>query len=260
MICSSQIEPVEELKKLALVERQSVLITGPSGCGKTYLAQRYADTLGIDDFLIISPKVAEVREALDSCSLIENRVMLCIENIDLGVAASAYTLLKSLEEPLPHIFIVVTCRNIQGVPDTIISRSAVVNVGPPTFNDIDAFGKETDTLKFNTINSRLVWKCAKSLSDVSSILKMTPAQVEYYESLAQVCQFKEPVSTVIWKISHYDSGEECNIELAIRAIMELMHNSFITKCGIDCLNDITKGRVAQHAALAKFIFNAKYCE
>lgn len=260
MISNSQKEPIEQLKTLAASNRQSIIIEGPSGSGKTYLSQQYANMLGIDDFSIIEPKVASIREALDACLNLDNKLILEIENLDTGVPAASYTLLKSLEEPLPNVYIIITCRNLQGVPDTIISRSAVVTVGPPTLRDIDAYGKEKDTLKFNNVASRLAWQCVRSFSDADAVLDMTIDEIQYYESLAEICKFQDSVSNIIWKISHYNSGKECNLELAIRSIIELMKNPFITTCGIDCIRDLTKSRIAQHAVLAKFVFNAKYCE
>ena len=260
MISNSHKEPLSQLQLLAQSNRQSIIIEGPSGSGKTYLSKQYANMLNIDDFSIIEPKVSSIREALDACLNLNNNLILEIENLDIGVAAASYTLLKSLEEPLPNVYIIITCRNLRGVPDTIISRSAVVTVGPPTLADIDAYGKEKDTLKFNNVASRLVWQCVRSFSDADAVLEMNIDEIQYYESLSETCKFKESVSNIIWKISHYDSGKECNIELAIRSIIELMKNPFITTCGIDCIRDLNKGRIAQHAVLAKFVFNAKYCE
>lgn len=260
MLSNSQREPLEELRLLAESKRQSILIEGPSGSGKTYLSKQLANMLHIDDYSEVAPKVADIRDALDACLTLTNPILLEIENLDLGVAGASYTLLKSLEEPLSNVYMVITCRNIQGVPDTILSRSAVVTLSPPTMSDIDAYGKEINTLKFNNVSSRLVWQCARSFSDANAILEMTPDEIDYYEKLAEVCKFKDNVSNLIWKISHYDSGKESNIELTIRSIIELMKNPFVTKCGIECIRDLNKGRIAQHAVLAKFIFNAKYCE
>ena len=260
MQANSQKESLQELKMLAQSNRQSILIEGPSGSGKTYLSKQYANMLGIDDFSIVQPKVNDIREALDACLSLNNKVLIEIENLDTGVPKASYTLLKTLEEPSPNMYLVVTCRNMQGVPDTILSRSAVVSVSPPTISDIDAYGKERDLLKFNNVSSRLVWQCARSFSDADEILDMNVDEINYYESLSEVCKFNDTVSNIIWKISHYASGKECNLELAIRSIMDLMHNNFVTKCGIECIRDLSNSRIAQHAVLAKFIFNAKYCE
>lgn len=260
MIFDSQKDPIEELKKLAEVGRQSIIIEGPQGCGKTYLSRFYANLINSEDFSVIQPKVNDIREALDSCATLTNKIVLCVENLDLGVASASYTLLKSLEEPSPNVYILITCRNVKGVPDTIISRSAVVTVGPPTINDIDLYGQSKDLLKFNNVSSRLVWKCVRSFKDADQVIAMSPDEVQYYENLGALCKFNESVSNIIWKISHYESGKESIVELSIRSIMELMKNPFITQCGISCIRDLNLGRIAQHAILAKFVFDAKYCE
>lgn len=257
---NSQSAAIEELHKLSDANRQSVVIEGPPGSGKTHLTHLYADMLGIEDYSIVHPKVSEVKEALDSTLALNNNIMLVIENLDLGVKGAAYALLKTLEEPLPNLYIVITCRNLAGIPDTIISRSAVVNVSPPTLNDIDAYGDAKDHLKFSNLSRRLVWKCVRSFTDADEVLQMTNGQIDYYEALAEVCQFKESVSNIVWKLGHYPDNSECNVELAIRSVVELMQKPFITKCGIECIRDLSKSRIAPHAILSKFVFNAKYCE
>lgn len=260
MISNSQKLAIEELESLASSGRQSILIEGPPGCGKTYLSQRFANMVNVTDYYKVLPKVSEIREALDKVTLIDSPVVLEIENLDLGVLGASYTLLKSLEEPLPHVYIVITCRNMEDVPDTIISRSAVVNVSPPTPDDIDRFGHEKDRVRYDNVKSRLVWQCVRSFTDASEVLEMTLDEVNYYESLAEVCKFRDTISNTVWKIGHYDSNKECNVELAIRSIAELMKKPFITKCSIDCIRDLNSGRIASHAVLSKFVFDAKYCE
>lgn len=260
MVFKSQSEAITELSNLAQVNRQSLVIEGPCGCGKSYLSKEYANMLKVSDYMSVQPKVAEIREALDSSQSLGTPVVLCIENLDTGVPAASYTLLKSLEEPAPLVYIVITCRNIELIPDTIVSRSAVVNVSPPTNVDIDLFASTTNRLRFNVIKERLVWQCTRSFSDADSVLKMANEEIDYYESLSELCQFKDSISNMTWTVGHYKSGSECNVELTIRSIMELMHKPFITKIGIDCIKDLNQGRIAQHAVLAKFLFNAKYCE
>ncbi len=260
MIFNCQKEPIEELQKLADAKRQSIIIEGASGSGKTYLSHQYANMLQIDDYSSVLPKVADIRDALDSMTELATPVVLCVENLDTGVAAASYTLLKTLEEPQPNLYLVITVRNIKMVPDTIISRSAVISTSVPRLEDIDEFGKFTNLPRYEVIKDRLAWRCARSFSDASQVLAMTNDQINYYESLSQVCQFKDNVSNIIWTLGHYQDNQPCNVELAIRAVMELMHNNFITKCGIDCIRELSANRIAQHAVLAKFVFNAKYCE
>lgn len=256
----AQESAVAELNQLARVNRQSVLIVGPPGCGKSYLSKEYANMLRVTDFVSVAPKVSEVKEALDTCTALGSLVVLNVENLDTGVAAVSYALLKSLEEPSPNVYIILTCRSMQMIPDTIVSRSAIVDVVPPTNEDIDQYGAYTNRLKFNNVKERLVWQCVRSFSDANVVLEMENSEIDYYESLSELCQFKDNIANMTWAIGHYKSGKECNIELAIRSIMELMHKPFITQIGIECIKELNSGRIAQHAILAKFLFNAKYCE
>lgn len=260
MLFKSQAEQLDQLQQLANSKRQSIVIEGLPGSGKTYLAQQYANMLYCDDFAIIQPKVADVREALDSFARLTNMIVVCIENLDLGVAAAAYTLLKTLEEPQPNVFIVVTCRNANMIPDTIISRCAVVTTAPPRLEDIDLYGKTKNEVRFNEVVNRLAWRCVRSFTEADEVLKMNSDQLSYYESLGALCKFTDSISNLSWKVAHYESGQECNLDLAIRSIMELVHTPFATKCGIDCIRDLSKGRIAKHAVLSKFLFNLKYCE
>ena len=257
----SQVEPITQLKLLAESNRQSVLIEGPPGCGKTYLGRYYGNILNIKDVVSVVPRVGDMKEAIDGAIAVENPILLCIENLDTGVPAASYALLKFLEEPLPNVYIVVTCRNIRFVPDTIISRSAVVTVGPPTQTDLNEYGRCTNSDAFAKVSNSLVWQCIRTLSDADAVLKMSTEELSYYINLQQVVKFSDSVSNTVWAISHYShNNTECNLELAIRSIIALSKNPFVMRCGIECIRELNEGRVAKHAILSKFVFNAKYCE
>ena len=260
MIFESQKEPLQQLQLLANAKRQSVLVTGPKGSGKSYIARQYATMVGVEDYIVVAPKVNEVRETTDTCISNGTSVLLCIENLDLGVPAASYALLKFLEEPIENVYIVVTCRNIKNVPDTIVSRSTVVDMQNPRPADLELYCRNKNGVRFDSIKNRLVWKSCNSFSDCDTVLEMSPSQVDYFDSLQEVCKFKDNVSGIVWSLSHYDSSTAAPIELVIRCVMEITKNPFITRCGIDCLRDLSLGRVAQHAVLSKFAFDCKYCE
>ena len=120
----SQNTPTLQLMDLANSRHHSILIEGPQGCGKTYLAKQYAAMLNVSDFEVVKCSVDTIRDAIDETCKIKNDVVICLENLDDGVLSASYTILKFLEEPLPNVYIVVTCRNLKKVPDTIISRSS----------------------------------------------------------------------------------------------------------------------------------------
>ena len=135
MDAKSQKSAIIELKQLVDRDVHSIVIEGPEGCGKTYLAKEFARLKEISDFVSVAPKVAELKQAMNTAIDLQTPMVLCIENLDTGVVAASYSLLKFLEEPLPTVYAVVTCRNVENIPDTIVSTCTVVTVSTP--NSID---------------------------------------------------------------------------------------------------------------------------
>ena len=256
----AQQEALSELNTLRLSDRHSVLIEGPEGCGKTYLAMQYAELLHITDFQLVTPKVDEIKLTLDACAQLSNPVVLCIENLDTGVAAASYVLLKFLEEPTPNVYIVVTCRNIKHVPDTVISRSAVVVTAPPVDRDLTSYAMHKNQVKFDEIKFANIWRCVKTFKDADQVLELSDAQLQYFNNLSKLSKFNDTVSNLVWKLGHYDDNTDAPVTLVIRYLMDLIHTNHIRRVGVDCLNDLSSKRVATHAVLAKFVFEVKYCE
>lgn len=254
----SQSEPIESLKVLATSGRHSVLISGPKGSGKTYLAKQFASMLNISDFQTVSAKVDDIRNTISSCLSINNKVVICIENLDTGVAGAAYSLLKFLEEPAEHVYIVVTVRNIQRVPDTILSRSALVTTAPPTYSDIEQYSSAKNFARFSQLEHQVIWKCVKTFSEADMVMNLTNEQLIYFDSLSSITSFNDIISNMCWKLVHYNDNTEAPAELVIRYLMEIVNTSQIKRCGINCLSDISSGRIATHAAIAKFLFEMKY--
>lgn len=255
-----QKDQISELQLLASSDRHSILIEGSSGSGKTYLAKEYARMLKIDDFKIVQPKVADIKDTIDNCLQTDNKIVLCIENLDTGVLAASYTLLKFLEEPLPYVYIAVTCRNLMNVPDTIPSRSTVITTSPPIGNDIDEYAESINSEKFNSVRNTILWQCVKTFNDANTVLHMDTAQLNYFESLYDIMQFRDSISNIVWKIGHYDNNDPTPIELVIRYIMEIKATKHIETAGIRCIRDLEQNRIAAHAVLSKFAFECKYCE
>ena len=251
---------LDDLQSLASSDRHSVLIEGPEGSGKSYLAKQYAKMVKVGDYQEISPKVDVIKESIDSCLKINTPVVMCIENLDCGVPAASYALLKFLEEPLPNVYIVVTCRNIKHVPDTIISRSAVIVTSPPVDSDVVQYSKLKNFDRYQQLCNTKLWRCVRTFKDAETVLNMTDDNISYFSSLDDVSKFQDSVSNIIWKISHYPDNTETPVELVIRYFMEIMNTTHIKKAGIDCIRDLTQGRIGSHAVLAKFVFEAKYIE
>lgn len=258
MIFQNQISPLSELQTLADSDRHSVLIEGPSGCGKSFLCNEYGKMLNVTDIVQIEPTVSSVRDAIDVVSNIESNVLIEISNLDRGVPGAAYTVLKVLEEPKPNLYIVVTCRNIQQVPDTIVSRSAVVSVGPPIMSDITSFAKMRNELKYSQYKNSELFSIARSYSDVDAILNMTIDQVNYYSEIPKMISSKDSVSGMMWALSHYKDDSESQLELVVRCTLNSVSDRYIKQACLSALDDIVQNKVAGHAVLSKLVFELKY--
>jgi len=254
----NQESALKELKLSAENFRHNILIEGAEGVGKSYLAKQYAKMLNIDDFQIIESKVSTIREMIEGCAALTTPIVLCIENLDTGVASASYALLKFLEEPSPNVFIVVTCRNINHLPDTIASRSAVITVTHNSESDLTEYARTKNGGQFQKIKNTPIWKTAKSVKDVGLLLDMTLPQIEHIKSAVDGLNTKDSVSSMIWKFCKYPDGTPIPLELLIKYIMVTAKSSAIRKSAHECINALTFGRISSRAVLAKFLFEYKY--
>lgn len=256
----SQNTPTLQLMDLANSRHHSILIEGPQGCGKTYLAKQYAAMLNVSDFEVVKCSVDTIRDAIDETCKIKNDVVICLENLDDGVLSASYTILKFLEEPLPNVYIVVTCRNLKKVPDTIISRSAVVSCGNPIDKDIEEFASSRNKQKFQSLSDSSIWKSVRSFKDAEYVLSMNDEQIKYFSQLDKMMSFSDIVSNIIWKLGHYEDNTEIPVGLVMQYIISKTNSKTVKRAAIRCMSDISLGRIAQHACLARFVFEAKYVE
>lgn len=256
----SQKAPTLQLMDLSNSRHHSILIEGPQGCGKTYLAKQYANMLNVSDFEVVKCSVDTIRDAIDETCKIKNDVVICLENLDDGVLYASYTILKFLEEPLPNVYIVVTCRNLRKVPDTIISRSAVVSCGPPIDKDIEEFALNRNTQKFQSLSDSSIWRSVRSFKDAEYVLSMNDDQIKYFGQLDKMLSFSDTVSNIIWKLGHYEDNTEIPVGLVMQYIISRTNSKTVKRAAIRCMSDISLGRLAQHACLARFVFEAKYVE
>lgn len=253
-----QATAIEQLQNLAESDRHSLLIEGGLGCGKSYLAKQYATMLGVSDCYSVNPTVQAIRDTINQMYNISDKVVLCIENLDLGVLGASYTLLKFLEEPKSNIYVIVTCRNRYKVPDTIISRSTTVSLLYPTYSDIQDYAQVKNAVSYENLHKLDVWKAVRSLRDVDNVYKLTDAQLYYYSELSDILAFKEPVSNIVWKLQHYSDDTETDLEFVLNYLISITKNRSLKKHIMDCARDISSSRIASHAALAKLVFEGKY--
>ena len=255
-----QKDAIQELRSLANSDRHSVLIEGCEGSGKTHLATEYANMIGVDDIINVKPKVNEIRSAIDTCFQQDNRVLICVENLDQGVKEASYTLLKSLEEPISTVYIVITCRNTKRIPDTIISRSTSVVIAPPVNTDLDMYAQSVNFENYHMVHTSMIWKCARTFNDVDIILNMNANQLQYFDSLSELAQFNGGIADIIWALGHYNDEAKTPtpIELVIRYIMQIRRDKHSQTAGVECLRDLSRGSIASHVVLTKYAFEMKY--
>lgn len=262
MILKCQASALEELRNLAGRDRHSVLIEGVSGSGKSYLAKQYARLLNISDFVSINSTVSDIRKAIDMCYNLESRVVLGVENLDSGVAGASYTMLKFLEEPRENIYIVVTCCNINKVPDTIVSRSSVVTLAAPTPQDLLKFSETYPQERRRIMQDKVgIWKAAKNFLDVDYCMNLTSmSYCDHLEDLVDLVKSKKPVSDIVWSLGHYPDNTEIPTKFAIKYIVSNTKDDRVRKYGITCIEELDSSRLAAHAVLSKFVLDCKYGE
>lgn len=259
MILRNQQDVMSDIQKLAAKRQHNILISGSEGCGKTYLAKLFAKEIGIDDFQIVESKVASIKESIDNCIGSTNPLILCIENLDTGINAASYAMLKFLEEPSDNIYIVITCRNIKRVPDTILSRCVTVALSHMEESDLVAYAKERNPEQLSSVQKdEILWRCARSIGDVDTLLNLNFQQMGYFKTLLSMLNSKESVSNIIWKLQKFPDGTSTPIEIVIRYLMYSIESETLFVHCHECLMSLSNGRIGTHAVLAKFAFEIKY--
>lgn len=249
---------ISELETLLNNNKHSILLVGSAGCGKTYLAGQCSRILNTSNVVCVQSNVADLRNMIDTSYSVSDILLIIIENLDESTIRSSYTILKFLEEPRENIYIILTCRNIKNVPDTIISRSEVVNLGHPTESDIIQYAKNKDAGKFEIVSEKSIWGIVKSFLDVDMLYNMDIDKLSYFDELANNLNFKDTISNMLWSFMYYEDNSSIDISLVIRYILYRCDNTRIRKFCIQALKDIQSSRVSPFAIMSKFLFECKY--
>lgn len=254
-----QQQALTNLHQIYEANRHSIVVSGSSGSGKTHVVREWAKMLNISDVALVNPSVGELKTVIDT--LLDNRApaVLCIENLDDGVTQAAYPLLKFLEECPDYLYVAVTCNNIRSIPETILSRCILIDIAMPTPSDLIQFAEAVNIGNYQLVKDKLIWKCAKTFSDVTTILELDSNKLSYFESLSNLTGFKENVSGIAWKLQHYPDNSEAPVVLVIRYLMNILPSNQTAPC-LECLNDLQSSHLSTNAVLCKLIFELKYTE
>ena len=237
---------------------RTLLISGPEGCGKTYLAKQFAESSD-STFISVPPVVDEVRNAVENCSKYTEKLTVVIENLDEGDVKASYALLKFIEEPRSNVCVIITCRMISKIPDTIISRSVCLTVNSPTQEDLDAFCSSTDPVAYARCKSYKLWKTVKAFKDAVEVFGMPDSHIQYYEEyVPSLLNFKGSVSDIAWKLGHISDGGESDLKYVLRIALSLCRTKYMKEMCIAAISDIQASRISKHAILSKLAFEGKY--
>lgn len=258
MLLKNQQTALQTIRQFNDTRMHSLLFSGSAWCGKTTLAKLCSREFKIDDFLVIDPKVSNIREMTDSCNNCINKIMICIENLDMGSKDASYALLKFLEELKDNIYIIITCRNIKEIPDTILSRCIRIKLSDMSENDLIQYATEKDSTKFKTIKGdKILWKCVKSIHDIDLLYDLSSIQLEYFHSIVASVYSSSSISSIFWKIKKFPDGNAVPVEIAVRYLLYSSDNKSQVLACCRCLDALSYNKVGVNAILEKLLFDLK---
>jgi len=138
----------------------ALLLTGKNGVGLGTIAKVLAREIAGANVVVIEPqlhnqqKTANINiddiRALHEMTRARRRdnLMIVIDNVDQMTNDAPQAFLKLLEEPTPNVFYILTSHNIVQLPETIRSRTQIIEILPPPAEmcDISSFCAQSQNL------------------------------------------------------------------------------------------------------------------
>ena len=253
-----QVNAINDLKLLSESDSHNIIIEGQSGCGKTYLSKEYSRFINAEGYINVDSNVKSIRNSIDELYGTTSKFVFCVENLDSGVDAVSYAMLKFLEEPYDNIYIIITCRNLYDVPDTIRSRCKIVNVNNPTEYDLQLFSNKFYVEKYEKYKKYNVYESIRSFKDLSYYFSLSDDDILYIVNLFKNNKFKGAVSDIVWKIRNFPDKRQIDLQFVLRYLLYLNINNQSRIYISNCLDDLYKSRMSERAILSKLILNMKY--
>ena len=257
MTLEFQSNAIYELNLCAALDHRSIVIVGKRGTGKSHLAKYFANVVGADMCVSVQPKASEIRETVDSLIQMNTKRVLVVENLDDATFGTSQILLKLFEEPVPNLYIVITCVNPSMVPNTIHSRALRVFVKDPTQSDLDTYAKEKDERKQDVYKKYRAYKTCKTLSDIDELFGYNLDAIKHFETFKNTKFLRKPIGTSIWSINHDDSNAKLSSKIALRVLLASIEPGLVYKEVLDALTDLELGRISENAILTRMVLHLK---
>ena len=256
---TNQEQALKELQMYADSDSHALILSGARGCGKTYLAKQYAKMLKAQ-FATIDPAVASIREVINQYTLGSDKTVICIENIDKGVQDASNTILKFAEEPPAGVYLIVTCRDLTKVLDTVKSRCHVITMPKMSRKDLNDYARNKDSTRYNFIHEQTaLWKSIESIADIDYLYNIEFDHIGELANIASSLMSKMSISQTMWKLQKFQNGAKIPASLALRIIMNTdgIDRQVRLAC-VHALSDIDGVALPDHLILARFLFEVKY--
>lgn len=182
--------------------QHSYLFTGPSGCGKTTLARIVAHSLGCEVGNIIETDAAtnngiddmrEITAALRYTGFGDSpNKMIIIDECHALSKAAWQSLLKSVEEPPPHVFFAFCTTDPGKVPDTIVTRCHSYSLRSVKYDDL------MDLLE-SVVKQERMDPAKGVLELIARECNGSPRQALVMLSMTAACQDKEEAARLLEK-------------------------------------------------------------
>lgn len=150
---------------------QFIVLQGDRGCGKTLLSNYIADKLNAYVSNIVNAKLDDIRDIItDSNTLSHNKVYLIQESEKLNIQ-SQNAILKLVEEPPKHTYIIMELTNIDKVLTTIQSRAKVLTFSPYTSDNLRLFTDDNLLLSIYTTPGQILNTEANRVQELHDFAK-----------------------------------------------------------------------------------------
>lgn len=161
------LENLKSLLESGVVPR-CIILRGGRRSGKTYLAKEISKLIAKYS-VVVGKSVDDIRTMIDLAYKVADTTCYTIDDLDKVSIGAKNCLLKVTEEPPRKAHLLLTCSNLSHVPETLISRSAVLHLKDYSEKSLAEYIKSTD-LNFKPEEVELLVKFCSSPKEINYFL------------------------------------------------------------------------------------------